>query len=175
MAKKVKEAIMKNYSIEIDEKVWNYLKGKAEPLVDTPNTVLHKVLFGENSVSVRKIGREHPVDADLCLPSGIPKALEQILEVIYEVKKLGRSRNEATNIVAERRKTAPQTVIDKYCRQLGKRAYEIDSLLLDQNLDGFRVLLESKFANHRDLISSFFHSLGDGKSFSVNKVLEDRK
>jgi len=166
---------MKNYSIEVDEKVWNYLKSKAEPLVDTPNTVLHKILFGEHSVSVRKTGQEHPLDAELCLPSGIPKALEQILEVIYEVKKRGRSRNEATNIVAYRRKTAPQTVIDKYCRQLGKRAYEIDSLLLDQNLDDFRVLLESRFANHQDFISSFFYSLEDGTSFSVNKVIEDRK
>ena len=166
---------MKNYRIEVDEKVWDYLKSKAEPFVDTPNTVLHKILFGAHSVSIRETGREHPLDAELCLPSGIPKALEQILEVIYEVKERGRSRNEATNIVADRRKTAPQTVIDKYCRQLGKRAYEIDSLLLDQNLDDLRVLLESKFAGHRDLISSFFHSLGDGKSFSVNKVLYDRK
>ena len=166
---------MKSYGIEVDEKVWNYLKGKAEPFVDTPNTVLHKILFGDNSVSDRKTGLKHPVDAELCFPSGIPKALEQILEVIYEVKKIGRSRNEATNIVAERRNTAPQTVIDKYCRQLGKRAYEIDNLLLGQNLNDFRLLLESKFVDHRDLISSFFHSLEDGKSFSVNKFLEGRK
>lgn len=31
--------------IEIDEEVFNYLKSKAEPLVDTPNTVLRRLLF----------------------------------------------------------------------------------------------------------------------------------
>ena len=96
-------------------------------------------------------------------PDGVPKALAQILEVIYEVKKSGRSRREATNLVAERRNTAPQTVIDKYCRQLGKRSYEIDRLLEDQNLKEFKALLERKFVNHRNLIDSFFNYLNTAK------------
>ena len=165
---------MKKYSIEVDEKVLNYLKSKAEPFVDTPNSVLHRILFGDHAIGIRESGREQLNDAELNLPSSIPKALAQILEVIYEVKRRGRSRNEATNIVADRRTTAPQTVIDKYCRQLGKRAYEIDRLLQDQHIDDFRVLLESRFANHRDLVSSFFNSLENGKSFSLNKVSDDR-
>ena len=61
--------------------------------------------------------------------------------------------------MARRRNTDPQTVIDKYCRQLGKRAYEVDRLLEDQNLMEFRALLERKFVNHRNLIDSFFNSL----------------
>jgi hypothetical protein len=169
-----KEVTMKNYSIEVDEKVWNYLKSNAEPFVDTPNSVLHRILFGDQSIGVRETDHEQPTAAVLSLPSGTPRALAQILEVIYEVKKRGRSRNEATNIVAERRKTAPQTVIDKYCRQLGKRAYDIDRLLQDQNLDEFRVLLESRFASQQGLVSSFFTSIENGKPFSLNKVSDDR-
>lgn len=39
---------MKFYTIEIDEKVWNYLKKNAEPFKDTPNSVLNRILFGES-------------------------------------------------------------------------------------------------------------------------------
>jgi len=165
---------MKNYSIEVDQKVWDYLKRKAEPFVDTPNSVLHRILFGNQLITDRAADNAQPNVAVLNLPSSTPKALAQILEVIYEVKKRGRSRNEATNVVAARRKTAPQTVIDKYCRQLGKRAYDIDRLLQDKNLDEFRVLLESRFTSHRDIVSSFFSSLENGNSFSLDKASDDR-
>lgn len=33
-------------SIQIDNKVWNYLKKFAEPLEDTPNSVISRLLFG---------------------------------------------------------------------------------------------------------------------------------
>ncbi|NWF99146.1 MAG: hypothetical protein HXY52_09500 [Nitrospirae bacterium] len=90
--------------------------------------------------------------------------MAQILEVIHEVKKSGRDRREATAVVAQRRNTAPQTVIDKYCRQLGKRAYEIDRLLEDQNIGELKALLERKFVNHREVINSFFASLNSRKN-----------
>jgi hypothetical protein len=77
------------------------------------------------------------------LPDGTPKALAQILEVLYEIKKLGLTRTQATSIVAQRRRTAPQTIIDKYCRQLNKRAYEIDRLLQEKDLREFKLLLEN--------------------------------
>jgi len=160
---------MKNYNIEVDERVWNYLKSKAEPFVDTPNFVLRRILFGDQPVAGRETDHEEPPATVLRLPNSTPRALAQILEVIYEVKKRGRSRNQATNIVAERRKTAPQTVIDKYCRQLGKRAYDIDHLLQDQNLDEFRVLLESRFADHQSLVASFFASLKNNKPFPLGQ------
>lgn len=61
-----------------------------------------------------------------------------------------------------------QTIIDKYCRQLGKRAYEIDRLLEDQNLGELRAVLERKFVNYRELIDSFFASLNSGKNKEVH-------
>ena len=33
---------MQYHRIEVDEKVWNYLKSKAEPFEDTPNSVLRR-------------------------------------------------------------------------------------------------------------------------------------
>ena len=155
---------MQTYKIEIDEKVWNYLKSKAEPFEDTPNSVLNRILLGVQTSHLHEVNRTTAVGIPTSFPDGIPKALAQILEVIHEVKKSGRNRREATNLVAQRRNTAPQTVIDKYCRQLGKRAYEIDRLLEDQNLGELRALLERKFVNHRELINSFFESLNNKKN-----------
>ncbi|MFA4854823.1 MAG: hypothetical protein WC616_05705 [Candidatus Omnitrophota bacterium] len=155
---------MQTYKIEIDKKVWNYLKSKAEPFEDTPNSVLNRILLGGQMSRPHEANRTTAVGIPTSFPDGIPKALAQILEVIHEVKKSGRNRREATNLVAQRRNTAPQTVIDKYCRQLGKRAYEIDRLLEDQNLGELRALLERKFVNHRELITSFFGSLNNRKN-----------
>ena len=42
---------MKKYTIEVDEIIMKYLQKHAEPFVDTPNSVLHKLLIG-NSVKV---------------------------------------------------------------------------------------------------------------------------
>ncbi|MEW6586844.1 MAG: hypothetical protein AB1442_14710, partial [Nitrospirota bacterium] len=150
---------MQTYKIEIDEKIWNYLKSKAEPFEDTPNSVLNRILLGEEVPYLYEANKKTAVSIPPKFPDGVPKALSQILEVIHEVKKLGRDRREATTLVAQRRKTAPQTIIDKYCRQLGKRAYEIDRLLEDQNIGELRALLEKKFVNQRELINSFFASL----------------
>jgi hypothetical protein len=159
---------MQTHKIEVDEKVWNYLKSKAEPFQDTPNSVLNRLLFRGQLSELHGVNKKAAITTLPGFPDGVPKALAQILEVIYEVKKSGRNRRDATNLVAQRRNTAPQTVIDKYCRQLGKRAYEIDRLLEDQNLKEFRALLERKFVNHRDLIGSFFDTLKDGR------VVEER-
>jgi len=156
---------MQTYRIEIDEKVWNYLKSKAEPFEDTPNSVLNRILLGGEMTRPNQANRNN---IPTSFPDGVPKALAQILEVIYEVKKSGRNRSEATNLVAQRRNTAPQTIIDKYCRQLGKRAYEIDQLLEDQNLGELRAVLERKFVNYRELIDSFFASLNSGKNKEVH-------
>ncbi|MFO0753518.1 MAG: hypothetical protein U0411_09375 [Thermodesulfovibrionales bacterium] len=152
---------MQTYRIEIDEKVWNYLKSKAEPFEDTPNSVLNRILLKEE---VSRPNQANGNRISTSFSDDIPKALAQILEVIYEVKKSGRNRSEATNLTAQRWNTTPQTIIDKYCRQLGKKAYEIDRLLKDQNLGEFRAVLERKFVNHRELIDSFFASLNSGKN-----------
>lgn len=77
---------MRYYKIEVDEEVWNFLKGKAEPFEDTPNTVLRSILFGSGHVSISATKLADQRRSQLDLPPGIPKALSQILEVIYEVK-----------------------------------------------------------------------------------------
>jgi hypothetical protein len=50
-------------------------------------------------------------------------------------------------------------LLDKYCRQLYKKGYQIDRLLEDKDLGDLKALLKRKFDYHRDLIDSFFNSL----------------
>jgi hypothetical protein len=143
---------MNRYQIDVDEEVYDFLKQKAEPFVDTPNSVLRKILFSK--IETSKNNRAIPA-----IPDGIPKAMEQILEVVFEIKQNGRTRTEATNIVAKKRGIAPQTIQDKYCRQLDKKAPEIDKLLGNPDLTEFKLLLEKKFIHHKKEIVSFFESL----------------
>ena len=147
---------MKMYSIEIDEKIWHLLQKNAEPFVDTPNSVLNRLLFPQKET------REEDTPL-FSLPAvtveGLPKSLSQILEVVYEMEVNGYTRTQATNRVAKKRGTAPQTITDKYCRQLGKRAHEIDELLTEPNFSSFKDLLTSKFAAHRGIIDMYFDSM----------------
>lgn len=167
---------MKYYEIKIDERVYNYLKSQAEPFKDTPNSVLLRFFFGKDKLSGKAPqNHDHKRDEALDFPGGVPKALVQTLEVVYEMRKGNRSRTEATNIVAQKRNTARQTVIDKYCRQLNKKAYEIDRLLNEQDLSGFRLLLKNKFINHKDVINSFFDSLSDHPNTQYQVLSEDNK
>ena len=148
---------MKTYTIEVDEKIWHFLQQYAEPFIDTPNSVLNRLLFepGEPKNEV--------VSPLFSIPSvnieGLPKSLSQILEVVYEMEVNGYTRIQATNRVAKKRGTAPQTITDKYCRQLGKRAHEIDELLAETGYAGFKALLTSKFAGHQAIIDMYFDSM----------------
>jgi hypothetical protein len=142
---------MRNYTIEIDEVIMEYLKKHAEPFSDTPNTVLHRLLFGNLKPAVTQQVFQTAVFESM------PKALSQILEVIYQVGKEGKTRPDATRIVAEKNRTAPQTVIDKYCRQLGKNAQEVDRLLAEPGLGGFKMILINKFPKQQGAISDFFN------------------
>ena len=145
---------MKMHLIEIDEKIWSFLQQRAEPFVDTPNSVLKRLLFGEE--------KEEEADTFL-IPTvsiqGLPKSLSQILEVVYEMEVNGYSRTQATNRVAKKRGTAPQTITDKYCRQLGKKAHEIDELLAEPCYAGFKDLLTGKYSIHSDIIDMYFDSM----------------
>jgi hypothetical protein len=152
---------MKMYSIEIDEKVWKFLQKNAEPFIDTPNTVLNQILFG---ASKEFNEQESPSAVPSVSIKGTPKSLSQILEVIYEIEVNGCSRTEATNRVAQKRGTAPQTITDKYCRQIGKKAQEIDQLLAEPGYHEFKALLKSKFNNHALVIDTYFESLIMGAS-----------
>jgi hypothetical protein len=161
---------MKMFSIEIDDKIWHFLQQNAEPFVDTPNTVLNRLLFGRGE-------RKEEVVSLFSIPTvsieGLPKSLSQILEVVYEMEVNGYTRIQATNRVAKKRGTAPQTITDKYCRQLGKRAHEIDELLTEPGYNSFKDLLTSKFAGHRGMIDMYFDSMmsdADDASFLVPEV-----
>ncbi len=147
---------MKMHLIEIDEKIWSHLQKNAEPFVDTPNSVLNRLLFGE-------VEKKEEDTAFFSIPTvsiqGLPKSLEQILEVIYEIEVNGYSRTQATNRVAKKRGTAPQTITAKYCRQLGKKAHEIDELMAEPGYAGFKDLLTGKYSDHREIIDMYFDSM----------------
>lgn len=147
---------MKTYTIEIDETIWTYLQQHAEPFVDTPNSVLLKLLFGD----LDEKSKDEPA---FKIPSvsvkGSPTSLAQILEVVYEMEVNGYTRTQATNRIARKRGTAPQTITHKYCRQLNKRAHEIDELLNEPGYERFKKLLKSKFADQQQVIDTYFETL----------------
>ena len=155
---------MKMHEIEIDDAVWNHLKKYAEPFVDTPNSVLRRLLLDE---IVGSNTSEEPFTViDI---KGLPIALSQIFEVMYEIEINGYSRTEATNRVAAKRGTAPQTIIDKYCRQLNKRAHEIDRLFNEPDYMEFKELLKNKFKLHCHVIDIYFDTLTGGRSDTETK------
>ena len=147
---------MKTYSIEINEKIWHYLQQHAEPFVDTPNSVLNRLLIGEEA-------KKEAPESIFSIPSvsieGLPKSLSQILEIVYEIQVNGYSRIQATNRVAKKRGTAPQTITNKYCRQLGKKANDIDQLLIEPGYKSFKDLLINKFSSHAGIIDMYFDSI----------------
>jgi len=153
---------MKWYTLEVDEIIWDYLQKHAEPLTDTANTVLHRLLFKTSSKTSNYDDLEPRAKSIVgrSRSTGMPKALTQVLEVGYEVVKMGRSRPDATKIVANRHgRRAPQTVIDKYCRQLGLKAHEFDELLMESGLQTLISILKERFPRHHDYIDSFLDSL----------------
>ena len=147
----------KMYQIEVDEEVYNFLKDNAEPFVDTtPNSVLKRFLpLKTDLTSKGNVPRDTLPD----FPASIPNALAQVLQMIHLVKNKGMNRVEATHMVADIRGISNQAVIDKYCRQLGKRAYEIDELLMDSNIGQFKKLLIDRFPYHIKVIESIFSEL----------------
>lgn len=146
---------MKMYKIEIDEEVYNFLKEKAEPFVDiNPNSVLRRLLLNNSKTNKGDIPNVLPE-----FPPSVPHALAETLEMIILVKKEGLSRVEATHKVADIRRIRTQSVLDKYCRQLNKRAYEVDELLMTANLDQFKALLVRKYPNHKATIEGIFSDI----------------
>jgi hypothetical protein len=93
------------------------------------------------------------------MPFGTPAALQQILWVTYLVRENGRPRSDATADVARILRVTPQTVLDKYSRQLGLTAMAFDRLLHDAGLRDLRSLLLQKFAGHEETIRQFLSGL----------------
>ena len=145
---------MKSHTIEIDDDVFRYLKKRAEPFEDTPNSVLRRELLKNSRLP---IGTGSPLriadagTADL-FPIGTPVALQQILEVVLLIKSGTHKRNEATRIIAKKHNVAQQTVQDKYGRQLGMTADEFDRLLIPSKAEDLIALLIKKFPSYGDII-----------------------
>jgi hypothetical protein len=143
---------MPKHWIEIDDSIFKYLQKNAEPLVDTPNSVLHKLLFNENYDD--ESSSSQPISF-----AGLPVSLAQILEVVYEIERNGYSRPNATRLVADRRGTVPQTIMDKYCKQLGLRAKEVDLLLEEHGYGRFMKILNKNFPEFKEVIEIYFGSI----------------
>ncbi|MGQ4810340.1 hypothetical protein NKDENANG_03797 [Candidatus Entotheonellaceae bacterium PAL068K] len=79
-----------------------YFQRKAEPVLDTPNTVLRRELPLRQSIRASgstPLGAEKTLDSP-SLPPGTPMALREILEVVHQVRTSGCRRPDATNDVA---------------------------------------------------------------------------
>lgn len=147
---------MRMHRIEVDDKLLTFLKKEAEPFVDTPNTVLRRLLLNDDSSRAAAYEAEtSPGSALPEIPAGTPKALEQVLEVVRLVKTSSRSRVDATHLVANRHHIAFQTVLDKYCRQLGFTASEFDDLLRSPGLTELKQVLKKRFSRHSDLVEAY--------------------
>jgi hypothetical protein len=146
---------MSRHTIEIDDDLFQLLKKHAEPFSDTPNSVLRKLLLPLGQMPLtRNSENDSGGNAVLpVIPKGTPEALRQVLEVSYLVRRGTRSRTDATRYVAGLRGVAPQTVLDKYCRQLGLTAPEFDRLLDQSGATELKRLLLGKFPTYRALIS----------------------
>jgi hypothetical protein len=156
---------MRFHTIEVDDEVFRHLQSQAQPLLDTPNTVLRRLLLGvaapSEQILTPPLPRIKPEAATELptMPFGTPAALQQILWVTYLVRNNGRHRSDATGDVARFLRVTPQTVLDKYCRQLGLTAMAFDRLLHDAALTELRSLLLQKFPGHEETVRQFLSAL----------------
>jgi hypothetical protein len=149
---------MRMHQVEVDDEVFAFVKAHAEPLVDTFNSAVRRMLpMGRKVEHSNGAGATKPsvVDNMASLPTfprGTPEALSQILEVVRLARSGAYTRTAATRFVAKRHEVFPQTVLDKYCRQLQLTASEFDRLLEQEDIAELRGLLRSKFPAHIDII-----------------------
>ncbi len=155
---------MRRYTIEVDQEVFAYLDAEANHRLETHNTVLRRKLSFSLQVSLparRSTGASAPPATTGLpdLPPRTPAALEQILSVVHLVRANGRTRSEATGDVAKRMGVTPQTVNDKYGRQLGLTADRFDVLLDDQSLRELELLLKTRFPGHSETVQRVLTAL----------------
>lgn len=151
---------MRMHKIDIDQEVLDYLKSQAEPFTDTPNDVLRRLLLGKTRSEklAQFIHREGSSNNPPSVPAGTPKALEHILQVVYLTHFSGIPRSKATKDVAKMHGgIAPQTVLDKYCRQLNLKASEFDRLISEPGFIGLKEKLYAKFRGHREVIDNYLN------------------
>ena len=144
------------HKVDVDDDIFQYVKSNAEPLVDTFNSVLRRLLLASHpkaDKSEQKVSS--PIRADGLLPnlpSQTPQALRHTLEVACLVRGGAYGRSNATQFVAKQHNVFPQTVLDKYCRQLNLKASEFDRLLEQPDLIDLKRILKSKFPDYKPLI-----------------------
>ena len=68
------------------------------------------------------------------------------------MRRQGETRKDATRDVASMHNVAPQTVLDKYCRQLTLTANEFDRLLEQSGVGDLREKLFQRFPEYKDTI-----------------------
>lgn len=150
---------MRMHEVEVDDEVFSFVKGHAEPLVDDFNSALRRLLpIGDTKVRNRAASKANALPiAHAPVPSwpgGTPMALRQILEVIALVRGGAYARADATRFVAKQHGVEPQTVYDKYGRQLGLTAIQFDRLLEREHAGELRKILLSKFPSYGSIIEA---------------------
>lgn len=146
---------MRSYQVEVDEEVFSYVQKHAEPLIDNFNSTMKRLLGLSGSRAKQETAppaKHTSTIPGLSLPRDVPQALRQILEVAYLVSRQGESRTDVTRIVAKIHRVAPQTVLDKYCRQLDLTAAAFDRLLDEPQLKTLKIKLQRKFSGYSGLI-----------------------
>jgi hypothetical protein len=149
----------RTHNVEVDDEVFRLVQDNAEPLVDTFNSALRRLLplkghIEQARTAPVKATGSSGTDSMPSFPRGMPEALSQTIEVVQLVRSGTYTRTAATQFVAKRHGLFPQTVLDKYCRQLRKTASEFDRMLEEEDLGELRAVLREKFPTHADAINS---------------------
>ena len=157
---------MAMHTIQVDDDVMEFLRQNAEPFVDTPNSVLRRALSIETAkrpgrvpVPVVKSASIQPSAELTSIPIEFPEALRQTLEVVQVMRRQGVDRSYATRLIASRHGVARETVADKYCRQLGLTAAQLDRMLAEASLDALSARLRGRFSQHADAIRKVIATL----------------
>ena len=142
---------MRTHKVEVDDEVFAFVKSHAEPLVDSFNSSLRRLLPLKSITQLKKDAIA-ATEGSPSFPSGTPQALRQILEVAVLARGGSYSRTSATQFVAKQHRVATQTVQDKYARQLSLTTHQFDRLLEQSDAKDLKKLLRSKFSQHSDVI-----------------------
>lgn len=170
---------MRWHKVEVDDDVFEIVQKHAEPLVDTFNSALRKVLVSGRSTSKfrRETGdvanfepdglksavqqRNQPtrtteiVEPDV-LSEPMPAALRQILKVVWRVSDATIPRVQACHEVANDLRITFQSVLDKCTRQLGIKTNEFDAYLHQGQMRELENFLLKRFSEQRARIQQFF-------------------
>ena len=152
------------HQVEVDDEVFSLVKAHAEPLVDTFNSALRSLLSLGGPDRKKRVAptpnapATNGVSIIPSLPRGTPQALRHILEVARLVFGGAYTRTAATQFVAKQHRVFPQTVQDKYCRQLQLTASQFDRVLEQEHRLELRRILNSKFSAHTEIIEDVLKS-----------------